>query len=292
MYPLSLLVQHAVIYGRTVACRGVGFNEIQGRTSGNPINLESQREFDKGWYTSSLWSDMPLHTEDVWIQPVRVVSRSILMVLLKAPGEHTTPQMTLFRVSLTTPRCASGPSDGLGVTRKRERPRLDEVLVLRLCDTSRSLSSHGQSGKNVSARSIWTMPLCLRSSQSHNKSTGRCAETQPVSRFILTPDATVTNTRPAFHLRELPLGGRQTSPEPLCVCSSHPRRDVSLTHSPAGLVYRTAPTLSCWSLQRADWKEAESNNDSHALQSPCARSAAVAPLHRFLQPLWTSQIRI
>lgn len=89
------------------------------------------------------------------------------------------------------------------------------------------------------------MPLCLRSSQSHNKSTGRCAETQPVSRFILTPDATVTNTQPAFHLRELPSGGRQTSPEPRCVCSSHPHRDVSLTHSPAGPVYQLCPAEAC-----------------------------------------------
>lgn len=31
-----------VIYGRTVACRGVGFNEIQGRTSGKPISSNSQ----------------------------------------------------------------------------------------------------------------------------------------------------------------------------------------------------------------------------------------------------------
>lgn len=72
-------------------CRGVGFNEIQGRTSGNPINLGSQRGFDKGRYTSSPWTGVPLHTEDVRTEPVGVVSRSILMVLLKAPGEHTTP---------------------------------------------------------------------------------------------------------------------------------------------------------------------------------------------------------
>lgn len=44
-------------------------------------------------------------------------------------------------------------------------------------------------------------------------------------------DATMTNMQSAFHLGELPLGGRQTSPELLCVCSSHPCRAVSLTQA-------------------------------------------------------------
>lgn len=61
----------------------------------------------------------------------------------------------------------------------------------------------------------------------------------------------------AFHLLELPLGGQQTSLGLLCVCSSHPRRAVSLTHNPADSVYHVAPSLSL--------QQAENNNDSHIL---------------------------
>lgn len=81
----------------------------------------------------------------------------------------------------------------------------------------------------------------------------------------------MTSMQSAFHLRELPSGGRQTSPELLCVCSSHPCRAVSLTHNPADLVYRSP--ISVPPKPAACWMEAE-NNDSHThtLQSPCTRS--------------------
>lgn len=60
-------------------------------------------------------------------------------------------------------------------------------------------------------------------------------------------DATMTNMQSAFHLGELPLGGRQTSPEPLRVCSSHPCRAVSLTQ--AGFIISVLQKPAEWKLE-------------------------------------------
>lgn len=130
------------------------------------------------------WTDRPLHMEDVWTEPVRVVSRSILMVPLKAPGEHTTAlndslpcvfndsQMCFRRVH--HPWCYG-----------KERPWRDEVLcatppvarVILVKDDRLRECWQGASEQSSSASAH------LR----HNKSTGRCSETQPISLFILTP---------------------------------------------------------------------------------------------------------
>lgn len=79
----------------------------------------------------------------------------------------------------------------------------------------------------------------LHSSQPYNKSTGGVLKHNPVTFHPCPLDATTTSMWSAFHLRELPLGGWQTSPELLCVCSSHPCRAVSLTQNPLSLVQRS-----------------------------------------------------
>lgn len=76
----------------------------------------------------------------------------------------------------------------------------------------------------------------------------------------------MTSMQSAFHLRELPLGDQQTSPESLCVCSSHPCRAVSLTHNPADLVYR-GPIFVLLK-PAAWWMEAENNIKSLYTCSP------------------------
>lgn len=68
-------------------------------------------------------------------------------------------------------------------------------------------------------------------------------------------DATMTRTQSAFHLRELPSGGQQTSQESLCVCSSHPRGAVSLTraqvyHSPISVLLK--PAACCMETENND----------------------------------------
>lgn len=155
-------------------CRGVGFSEIQGRTSGNPINLESQRGFDKGRYTSSPWTG----TEDVRTEPVGVVSRSILMVPLKAPGEHTTPPNDSLPCVCNESQMCFGPV---------QRPQSEEETG----------GSPPGDGRGERGQGSW--------SQSHDKTTARCPETP--TRTPAHPCATMSNT-PAVRLRELPPGGR------------------------------------------------------------------------------------
>lgn len=116
-------------------CRGVGFSEIQGRTSGNPINLESQRGFDKGRYTSSPWTGVPLHTEDVRTEPVGVVSRSILMVLLKAPGEHTTPPDDSLPCVCNASQMCFGPVQRPQSEEKKKGRADTGVLLLEMRDS-------------------------------------------------------------------------------------------------------------------------------------------------------------
>lgn len=62
--------------------------------------------------------------------------------------------------------------------------------------------------------------------------------------------ATMTSAQSAFHLRELPLGGQQTSPELLRVCSSHPCGAVSLARVWFIIAPHLCPAETCSLLHR------------------------------------------
>lgn len=75
----------------------------------------------------------------------------------------------------------------------------------------------------------------------------------PVTIHPLPLGGTMTRARSAFHLRELPSGGQQTSPELLRVCSSHPCGAVSLARVWFIIAPHLRPAETC-SLLHGDQK--------------------------------------
>lgn len=91
-HPLILLMQHASLWfmAGQLPYKGVGFNQVQGGTSGKPISFQLSLIATAG-------IDMLVQTEghclshrtDMWTEAAHILSRSILIVLLKVPGELT-----------------------------------------------------------------------------------------------------------------------------------------------------------------------------------------------------------
>jgi len=133
--------------------------------------------------------------------------------------------MSLFHVSLMSPRCRESQSCW--------RPWLEVRAALNL--------QQGVSEQGTSASTHLSLVI---------RAQGGVLKYNPITVHPHPLDATMTSSQSAFHLRELPSGGQQTSPELLRVCSSHPCRAVSLTQ----VWFIIAPSLSCWNLQPSAWK--------------------------------------